>query len=197
MIQDQDRAGWFGASDTGYIMGNWRTKTFKSWWLAKLGLSHDHFTTRAMNAGTYYEHAILDAIGAPRKDHQILIPELSLRVNLDGDATGRIWEVKTHMAEKPYKPTKAHIQQVQVQMFAKMKDEGTFYEDIYASPRAEIVSYGLLEEDYKNFFHEIDLERLQHHPVAYDPLFVSRYLTRLEYLRFCLLKGVFPDEKPG
>lgn len=186
MITDHDRSGFFGASDTAYIMGNWKTKSFQSWWLQKLGLNTDHFTNRAMNAGTYYEHAILDAIGAPRHDHQIILPELSLRVNLDGDGPGRIYEVKTHSAAKPFKVTKAYWQQVQVQTFAKLQEEKVL-------PAAEIVSYGLLEEDYKNFFNDIDPQRLKKNPVGYDPEFIDGYLKRLLYLQDCLKKGVFPD----
>ena len=187
MIDSQDRSGWFGASDTSYIMGNWGTKTFRNWWLQKLGLNNSHFSTPAMNAGTYYEHAILDAIGAPRKDHQILLPELLLRVNLDGDGPARIWEVKTHKADKPFKVTKGYWQQVQVQTFAKLTEEKE-------APESKIVSYALTEEDYKNFFNDIDRERLREHPVAYDPAFVGDYLVRLRYLRDCLQRGVFPDE---
>ena len=85
MISDNDRSGFFGASDTSYIMGNWNTKTFKKWWMAKLGIDTSHYTSVAMNAGTYYEHGVLDVIGSPRKDHQIIIPEYKLRINLDGD----------------------------------------------------------------------------------------------------------------
>ena len=85
MISDQDRSGYFGASDTKYIMGNWNTKTFKNWWLSKLGISTNNFSNVSMNAGTYYEHAILDVIDVPRKDHQIIIPKYRLRINYDGD----------------------------------------------------------------------------------------------------------------
>lgn len=189
MIADQDRSGWFGASDTSMIMGNWSTKSFKKWWQQKLGIDTSHFCSTAMNAGTYYEHAVLEAIGAPRMDHQILLPEYRLRINLDGDGPMRIYEVKTHKAEKEYKVTKAHWQQVQVQMFAKEKAEGGI-------PQAEIASYGLLEEDYRNFFNDIDPGRLRRHPIAYDGSFIYGYLTRLRYLADCLERGVFPDEKP-
>jgi hypothetical protein len=187
VIQDSDRSGWFGASDTSYIMGRWGTKTFRTWWLTKLGLNTSNFTTRAMNAGTYYERAVLDAVGAPRRDHQILIPEYSLRINLDGDGPERVDEVKTHKAEKPFKATKAYWQQVQVQCYGKLREEGTV-------PRATIHAYGLTEEDYKNFFNPIDLDRLTHHPIEYDPDFIVGYLGRVEYLHGCLRKGVFPDE---
>lgn len=189
MITEQDRSGWFGASDTAYIMGNWKTKTFRKWWLQKLGIDSSHYTSQAMNAGTYYEHAVLEHIGAARRDHQIIIPELLLRVNLDGDAVGKIHEVKTHKADKEFKVTKAYWQQVQVQCFAKTMEEGIV-------PKAEIVSYALTDEDYKDFFRPIDPERIKRHPIAYDMAFIDDYLPRLNYLGSCLVEGVFPDEIP-
>lgn len=185
IISNSDRSGFFGASDTQYIMGNWNTKTFQKWWMQKLGLDSSHYTTRAMNAGTYYEHAILDHIGVPRKDHQILLPELKLRVNLDGDGPGRIWEVKTHKADKPFRVTKAYWQQVQVQMFAKIEEENRV-------PVAEIVSYGLTDADYRSFFNDIGPERLKKYPIEYDPEFILQYLLKLKVLRDCLERGVFP-----
>ena len=188
MISDQDRSGWFGASDTATVMGNWKTKTFSKWWMTKLGLNNEHFTTRAMNAGTYYEHEILRSIGAPRMDHQILIPDLKLRVNLDGDAPGEIFEVKTHSAEKEFKVSKAYRQQVNVEMFAKFHEEGT-------QSNAQIVAYGLLDEDYRSFFNEIDKSRIRFFPIEYDTSFIGDYLHRLRYLAMCLERGAFPDEK--
>lgn len=190
MIDTQDRAGWFGASDTSYIMGNWTTKTWQTWWLKKLGLDTSHFTTRAMNAGTYYEHAILDAAGAPRKDHQILIPELHLRINLDGDRPaddlpGHIWECKTHKEGKVFKPTKAYWQQVQVQIFGKSLEEGKL-------PTAEIIAYPLGEAEYKNFFLDIDPEKITHHPIEYDSTFIKAYTERLAILGPALEAGTFP-----
>jgi hypothetical protein len=187
MIQSQDRSGYFGASDTSFIMGNWKTKTFKNWWMTKLGINTSHFTTVAMNAGTYYEHAILDVIGSPRKDHQIIIPEYNLRINLDGDGEGRIDEVKTYGFEKGFKVTKGYLGQVRVQMFAKEWEEGK-------KPKANIWAYGLLPEDYKNFFNEIDRERLKSHPIEADRDFIKEYLKRVVYLKSCLEKGVMPNE---
>ena len=187
MIADQDRSGFFGASDTATIMGSWGTKTFRKWWMQKLGLDGSNFTNRAMNAGTAYEHAILDHIGVPRKDHQILLPELKLRVNLDGDGPGRIWEVKTHKADKPFKVTKAYWQQVQVQMYAKLQEEKVL-------PVAHIAAYGLTDADYRSFFNDIDPDRLKKYPIEYDPAFIAQYLKRLEVLRDCLERGVFPSE---
>lgn len=187
MIDSQDRSGWFGASDTQFIMGNWKTKTFKNWWLKKLGIDTSHFTSVAMNAGTYYEHAILDVIGVPRKDHQIIIPEYRLRINLDGDGIGRLDEIKTYKFENGFKVSKAYWQQVQVQMFGKLTEEKVL-------PKTNLWAYGLLDEDYKNFFNAIDPERLKAHPIEYDGEFVGQYLVRVIYLKDCLERGVFPDE---
>ena len=189
MIADQDRSGWIGASDTSYVMSNWNTKTFQKWWMTKLGLDSSHLSTTAMLAGTYYEHAILDHIGVAEKDKQILIPELRLRVNLDGNTGGRIVEIKTHKVEKPYRITAAHRRQVNVQMYA-MRHIGC--EDV----SAEIASYGLTKEDYRNFFRDIDPERLREQPVEYDEAFIAAWLPRITYLADCLEKGVFPREKP-
>ena len=185
IISNSDRSGFFGASDTQYIMGNWNTKTFQKWWMQKLGLDSSHYKTRYMNAGTYYEHAILDHIGVPRKDHQILLPELKLRVNLDGDGPGRIWEVKTHKADKHFRVTKAYWQQVQVQMYAKLQEEKVL-------PIAHIAAYGLTDADYRSFFNDIDPERLKKYPIEYDPEFIRQYLLKLKVLRDCLERGVFP-----
>ena len=187
MIADQSRADFFGASDSATIMGNWNTKTFSKWWAQKLGIDNSHFTNTAMLAGTYYEHAILDYIGAPRRDHQIIIPELLLRVNLDGDGPRQIYEVKTHSASKEFKVTKGYYQQVQVQMYAKKFEEGCV-------PLAQVVSYALLPEDYSNFFNNIDPARVKRHDIEYDGAFLAKYLKRLEYLALCLRERRWPSE---
>lgn len=185
MIGDKDRSGWFGASDTKYIMGNWETKTFQKWWFEKLGIITNNFTNVAMNAGTYYEHAILDVICSPRKDHQIIIPQYKLRINLDGDGIGRIDEVKTYNYERVFKVSKDYWQQVQVQMFAKLWEEGKV-------PETKIWAYGLKPEDYKNFFNSVDRERLKDYPIEYDSVFTESYLHRVIYLKSCMEKGVMP-----
>ena len=61
MIHDHDRSGWFGASDTAAIMGRWDTKTFRSFWLQKLGVNRDHFSTLEMETGSAYEHRISES----------------------------------------------------------------------------------------------------------------------------------------
>ena len=183
MIANQDRSGWFGASDTSMVVGNWKTETFRKWWLVKLGLRTNNLQTKAMKCGNAFEHKILDTIPGIRKDHQILIPELRLRVNLDGDLCPTIFEVKTHREDLEFKVSKAYWRQAQVEMFA------------YGTTDLNILSYPLSPEDYKNYFREVDPVKIQRHPIEYDPCFVGRYLVKLEYLAECMKKGVFPDAK--
>lgn len=182
MIASKDRSGYIGASDTQYVMGNWNTKTFENWWRTKQGIVQDNFTNEAMQAGTAFEHKILDALGIPdlEKDKQIIID--LLRVNLDGNTKTKIYEVKTHSAEKPFKVSKNYRMQVNVEMYALRVRE------------ACIVAYGLEKDDYKNFFREIDKERLTFHEIEYDEEFIQEYEKRLFYLIKCLKSGMFPQE---
>lgn len=183
MIHNQDRSGWFGASDTAKIMGNWNTQTFRNWWLVKLGIRQENFTTIAMQTGTALEHRILEHIGIKKMDRQIKIRELRLRVNLDGENKNTIKEVKTH-GKETFVVSKPYWQQAQVEMFATGKS-------------LDIVSYRLTPEDYENWFLPIDGDRLKENHVEYDPIWVrEEYLPRLRYLARCLKKGVWPDEIP-
>lgn len=185
MIASKDRSGWFGASDVDKIVGNWNTKTWLDWWLVKIGVARCDIETVAMNAGTHKEHQILEYISPfMETDKQIIIEPLRLRINLDGNLGKRIQEVKTHSAEKEFKPSKKYIQQVMVQMFG------------FGSREADIVSYGLTEEDYKNYFLPIDPDRLKIHPVPYDERWIETvFLPRITYLADCLIKGILPDRE--
>lgn len=181
MIHDHDRSGWFGASDTDRIMGNWNTKTFEKWWCEKIGLERNHFTNESMLAGTHFEHRILDfAAPLAEKDKQILLPNLRLRVNLDGNTESTIYEVKTYRFEKGFKVPMKYKRQVWVQMYATGIRE------------AYIIAYGLEEKDYKNFLSPIDKNRLSVFKIEYDEAFIQEYLRRLKILAECLRKGVFP-----
>lgn len=181
MITDHDRSGWIGASDVRYVVGNWKTKSFEKWWRVKLGLEENNFSNEAMMAGTMYEHKILEEIRCPEMDKQILLPELRLRVNLDGNDDTTIYEVKTHRWDKEFKVPEHYKQQVWVQMFAS------------GLPKAEIVAYGLEPDDYKNYFREIDPHRLQHIPIEYDGAFIARrFLPRLRTLAAALERGGWP-----
>lgn len=182
MIQSQDRSYYIGASDTSMVVGNWTTKTFENWWLEKLGLNKNSFSTEATKAGNNYEHKILDSleIETLHKDKQIIIDRL--RVNLDGNTNTCIYEVKTHKSEKEFKVSKQYWRQAQVEMYAS-KIHKLF-----------IVAYALEEQDYNNYFNEIDKKRIQLIPIEYDEKFIeSEYLPKLQILSKCLKKGVFPN----
>jgi hypothetical protein len=184
MIASKDRSGWFGASDVGYIIGNYSTKSFTSWWLEKLAYSKNDFTNDAMLAGTHYEHKILDFIKAPEKDKQIKIPELLLRVNLDGNSDDTIFEVKTYRYEKGFKVPIKYKWQVWVQLYASQLK------------KAYIVAYGLIDSDYKNFFNNIDKERLDMYEIEPNQKWIDdTFLPCLRYLVHCYHSGMFPTNE--
>ena len=182
MIASQDRSGYFGASDVSFIVGNWNTKTFEKWWMQKLGINLDHFENRYTSAGTHYEHRILESLGIPMEmDKQIIIEDLKLRVNLDGNDTDTIYECKTYKFDNGFKMPKKYIEQVQVQMFAS------------GLRKAKIVVYGLLEEDYDNYFNPIDSSRRREYVIEYDERWINEvFLPKLRYLAKCLTEGRFP-----
>ena len=187
MIASQDRSGYFGASDVSYIVGNWDTKTFEKWWMQKLGINRDHFDNRYTSSGTHFEHRILESLGIPMElDKQIIIEDLLLRVNLDGNDSTTIYECKTYIFEKGFKVPKKYKDQVQVQMFAS------------GLRRAKIIAYGFDEKDYDNYFNPIDPDRRSEHVVEYDEKWINTvFLPRLKYLAQCLIEGRFPDESFG
>lgn len=181
MIQSQDRSYFIGASDTSFVVGKWTTKSFENWWLEKLGLNKNTFSSEATKAGNNYEHKILDSldIDGLEKDKQII--KSRLRVNLDGNTNTCIYEVKTHNAEKEFKVSKQYWRQAQVEMYAS------------GIHKLYIVAYALINNDYNNYFNEIDKERLQLIPIEYDQDFINKeYLPKLDILTQCLEKGEFP-----
>lgn len=183
MIASQDRSYYIGASDTSMVVGNWTTKTFEKWWLEKLGFYKNELKTEAMQTGTNYEHKILNALNIDglEMDKQIIIDRL--RVNLDGNTNTCIYEVKTHNEEKEFKVSKQYWRQAQVEMYASNIHE------LY------IVAYGLNDNDYKNFFNEIDKDRIKLLKIDYAESFINNdYLPKLEILTNCLKKGIFPNE---
>lgn len=188
MIKNKDRSKWFGASDTAIIMSDFDTKTFRKWWLTKLGVVSNNFSNIYTFVGSEKEHAILRRIAQNtgreiKLDEQIKIRRYRLRVNFDGTTKDSIEEVKTTMLEKVDKAlnNEAYIQQVNVEMFAKKLDS------------AELWVYGLVDDDYKNVFLEIDNERLFKKVVKRDNEFLARYLQRLKYLCYCLKKRLMPS----
>lgn len=183
MIKNHDRSGWFGASDSSYVIAkNRKTKSWHNWWLEKLGLHQNNFSNKFTKAGNAWEHKILDAVNPKiRKDHQIVIDKYRLRINYDGDLDGVIYEVKTHDFNKEFKVTKQYWRQAQVEMYA-MKTKKLY-----------IVAYGLIEEEYKNFFLPVDESRIKFIPVEYDKNWIqNEYLPKLKELCRALRKGKFP-----
>lgn len=185
MIQNQDRSNYIGASDTSFVVGNWKTKTFENWWLEKVGIQKNNIKTEAMKAGNNYEHKILETlkdllhIEDLEKDRQIIINRL--RVNLDGNTKNCIYEVKTYNAEKEFKVSKLYWRQAQVEMYA------SGIHNLY------IVAYALKDNDYENYFNEIDKARITLYPINYDEDFIkNEYLPKLNFLSNCLERGAFP-----
>ena len=183
MIASKDRSGWFGASDVDKIIGNWKTKTWLNWWMQKIGINNDHFDNQYTLAGNHYEHRILESLGIPMEmDKQVIVEDLRLRVNLDGNTTDCIYECKTTQDAKEFKMPNKYINQVQVQMFAS------------GIHRSKIVVYRLLTEDYDNFFHDIDPRRRMEFTIEYDEQWInSVFLPKLKILADCLKRGVLPD----
>lgn len=185
MIQSQDRSYYIGASDTSMVVSNWNTQTFSNWWLEKLGLRRNNLSNEAIKAGNNYEHKILESLQIDdlKMDQQIIIDRL--RVNLDGNTNTCIYEVKTHKSDKDFKVSKQYWRQAQVEMYASQ------IHSLY------IVAYALEENDYKNYFNEIEKQRLQLIPIEYDENFINKdYLPNLKILVECLKKGEFPCKPP-
>ncbi len=182
MIADHDRSGYFGASDVDKIIGNWKTATFEKWWMQKIGINRDHFDNKYTLAGSHYEHRILESLGIPMElDKQIILEDLKLRVNLDGNDSDTIYECKTYNLEKGFKVPKKYVQQVVVQMFAS------------GFRKAKIIAYGLAESDYNNFFHPIVEERRSEFVIPYDEEWINEvYLPKLQFLAECLKEGRYP-----
>ncbi len=184
MINNKDRIGYFGASDTDKIIGSWTSESFAKWWMQKLSLNRDSFENQYTLAGTHYEHRVLDSLGIPMElDRQIIIEELLLRVNLDGNDDTTIYECKTYVYAKGYSLPRKHINQVQVQMYAT------------GFRKAKIIAYGLLDEDYVNYFRDMDKSRLSEFSIPYDESWINTvYLPKLTHLAACLKEGRFPQK---
>lgn len=182
MIASHDRSGYFGASDVSFIVGNWKTATFAKWWLQKIGINRDHFDNRYTSAGTHYEHRILESLGIPMEmDKQIIVEDLKLRVNLDGNDSTTIYECKTYIYEKGFALPKKYKEQVQVQMIAS------------GLRKAKIIAYGLKKEDYDNYFKPIYPKRRKEYVIDYDEKWINVvFLPRLKHLARCLIEGRFP-----
>lgn len=190
MIKNKDRRGWFGASDVKFIMGNWTTSTFMDWWQTKLGTKVNLFSNVYTLSGSYKEHQIANHYAEKHNekiftDRQIKIRKYRLRVNLDCETKSKIIEIKTHkQTEKQWQIPKEYEWQVWVQMFATKKRNACIY------------AYGMTDEDYENFWLEIDDSRIEEIPITYNKGWVQKeMLPRLVYLCDCLKKKKTPNIK--
>lgn len=185
---DSSRANWFGASDVKFVMSNWKTSTFMSWWTEKIGVLKKDIKTIYLISGRYKEHQLSKHYSDTHKekinlDRQVRIKKLRLRVNLDCETKDKIIEIKTHKhAESEWKMPKEYVWQVWVQMFATKKRIACIY------------AYAMKEEDYDNFFLPIDDKRIEEIPIEYNEQWIkNEYLPRLVYLANCLLKRKTPN----
>lgn len=191
MITSKDRSGYFGASDTEMILTKFYNKSFMDWWDIKTGKVEKHYNNLAMQAGTIYEHPILDKLALERGinmelDKQVVIEDLKLRVNLDGNDETTIYECKTRKAIDWKMPQK-YINQVRVQMFA-------------TGLKGVIVDYLLTDADYEAASYdrvlEIDIERITLTRIEQDERWLNEvYLPRLTYLSQCLKENRTPSEE--
>lgn len=181
MIHDKSRAFWVGASDTSALMASWDTKTFATFMAEKLGLAEKVVATTAMMAGTHWEGKILDHLGIRKRDRQIKVRKLRLRVNLDGEDRTTVSEVKTHQSEE-FDLSKAYWMQSQVEMYATKK-------------KLRIVAYRLLPADLDNYYNGIDPGRVSFHEVGYDPAWIEdEYLPRLRVVARCIKGRRWPSD---
>lgn len=193
MINNHDRSGYFGASDTDKVLAaNYTTKTFKQWWAVKLGEQEPDFHGNAYTeAGNRYEHLILKAINENMNlDRQIIWEKNLLRVNYDGDYNGTIYEVKTHKSDREYTISTSHRRQTQVEMFAYK----TMEKELELPPfkRLYIVSYAIQPDEYYGEVDEVDFNRIIFHEVEYDKHFIKdEYLPKLKEKARALKKGKF------
>ncbi len=193
MIDNFDRSGYFGASDTSMVIAdNRQTKTWRQWWLVKLGEMESTFSGSIYTeAGNKYEHRILKAISEEiTLDRQIIIEKLKLRVNYDGDLDGTIYEIKTHKAEKDFEVTKQYWRQAQVEMYAYK----TMEKELELPPfkKLYIVSYPLFPDEYyiNREDIQVDMKRVKFTPIKYDKQFVKgEYLPKLKECARALKKG--------
>lgn len=193
MISNQDRSGYFGASDAKFILDtDFNSKTFAEWWDIKTGRSNKHIVNDAMVTGTLYEHPIMQTFSEMYKiplelDKQIIIEDLKLRVNLDANSGKNIYECKTFKAGKRFN-YKQYINQVRIQMYAMNTNE------------ALIVAYPVTDADYaaakQDFVLPINKSKIEIYPIQQDEKWIKEtFLPRLRYLAFCLTEDKYPDEE--
>lgn len=203
MIHNIDRSGYFGASDSKYIVKkdgsptNHNTETFKGFWSEKLGGASKSLNSTMIKVGNAYEHPILDAIDSDiTKDGQIILEKYKLRVNYDGYKDGIIYEIKCHKAETEFDMSN-YWWQCQIEMFVYKEMHKQWF--LPPFKKLMLVSYPVyLDErnaiergDYSNIV--IDPKRWNMQEIVYDSVSVKgKYLPALKPLVRSLKKGKFP-----
>ena len=172
MIHDFDRRYWFGASDAKYIYAHSdATKSWHDWWDIKTGRMMNNFTGNIYTkAGNTFEHSILSA-WCPHitMDRQILIPSLRLRVNLDGNLSDTIVEVKTYQINKKFEVTEGYYYQAQLQMLAWKLEPIIQFKECEGCPSVKpknkplkrhiILAYGLYPDEYYGQYTKEQIEK--------------------------------------
>lgn len=189
MIKNQNRAYWFGASDTSMIMGNWDKQTFLDWWFVKLGFYSNHRKSWKMDCGNILEIPIIREIEKQEccrikiGKHPYYKPHLRLRCNYDGLTKDFVIEIKT-TGKMFVKVPKNYWQQCQVLMFRKRRK------------RAILYAYEMTDDDYANpYFPNIDYNRIKSFVIDYDKKFIKQeYKPRLKYLASCLKLKLVPSK---
>ena len=172
MIHDFDRRYWFGASDAKYIYAHTEsTKSWRDWWDIKTGRQLNNFTGNIYTkAGNTFEHSILQTwCPGITMDRQILIPELRLRVNLDGNLSDTIVEVKTYQINKKFEVTDGYYYQAQLQMLAWKLEPMMQLIQCQGSPgvvpknpplkKHVILAYGLYPDEYYAEYTKDEIEK--------------------------------------
>ncbi len=181
MIKNQNRAFWFGASDTSMIMGKWDTQTFLNWWFVKLGYYQNNRKSWKMDCGNLLEIPIIREIEKQEcykiniGKHPYYIWGLRLRCNYDGLTKDFVIEIKT-TGKMFVKVPRNYWQQCQVLMFRKRRKKAILY------------AYEMVDDDYANpYFPNIDYKRIKSFVIDYDKEFIEiEYKPRLKYLARCL-----------
>lgn len=172
MIKDYDRSHWFGASDAKYIFSDSQlSNSWRDWWDVKCGRNTTAFGGNVYTrAGNTFEHSILRTYDKRiRFDRQIRIPELRLRVNLDGNTDDEIYEVKTYQIDKAFKVTDAYFHQAQLQMLAWKMEKLINWVDCDGVPKQKsknlplkqhyILAYGLYPDEYYATYTDEQIEK--------------------------------------
>ncbi len=196
MIQNLDRSGYFGASDTKKVMAkNRNTATWDDWWKVKTGERQaDMIGNVYTRAGTMYEHPILKTIDEDMiLDGQIIYEKYKIRVNYDGYKDGVIYECKTHRAKNEFTVTKDYWMQCQVEMFVYQELCSEWF--LPGFQKLILVNYPLHDNEYEVLEGQVEVyeKRIQMQEIEYDKGWIkAEYLPKVKELARALKKNKRP-----